>query len=156
MQKTLSSSQLKEIFAVQDEVDNGLKEDDQVQNHEDVELEMKNKNDQPLNAEVIEKYFAENSEDKFVDDEDSDEREDDDGADQPFYKYNKEELTSNPYENSSKTLTIRGNAENIFGINPNSSENDKYANFDDLEDEDDRDEEFEEAIERDSTPNSTL
>jgi len=28
MQKTLSSSQLKEIFAVQDEVDNGLKEDD--------------------------------------------------------------------------------------------------------------------------------
>jgi len=65
-------------------------------------------------------------------------------------------LTSNPYENSSKTLTIRGNAENIFGINPNSSENDKYANFDDLEDEDDRDEEFEEAIERDSTPNSTL
>lgn len=76
MQKTLSSTQLKEMLS------------NEPQNHEDILLEGPNKNDQELSAEVIEKYFASNGDtdhssgDKYIDDEDSpEEREDEeDGA----------------------------------------------------------------------------
>jgi hypothetical protein len=73
MQKTLSSTQLKEMLA---------SDSNPYQNHEDITLNMsgENKNDQELNAEIIEKYFAENSGsntdpssgEKYVDDDDFD------------------------------------------------------------------------------------
>jgi len=79
MQKTLSSSQLKEMFSGADG-----KDDDEVVNPNDVQLEEvpEKKDEKELNAALIEKYFAESEGDKtdpnaFVDDEDEDERDED-------------------------------------------------------------------------------
>lgn len=100
MQKTLSSTQLKEMLA---------SDSNPYQNHEDITLNMsgENKNDQELNAEIIEKYFAENSGsntdpssgEKYVDDDDFDDtHQEQDKEDQPFYE-SVNEQPNNPYEN---------------------------------------------------------